>query len=309
MLKPFLVLLMVSVAVSFTNGQIKTDRERANLVGAVQTVSTNIWNYGGPDSGRKPDSGDTVTFDRAGNEIERIMVSDFGEAMGKQTQAFEKAGKLVASTWVNPRGVVQEKRTFGYKDGKVTEVFSYDGSNVPREKTTKVYAVNGNIIEEIYYDPHRAVAKTVFTHDASGNVKEMAFFLVDGTKATAPVGPCLGAHRVTFTYDSQKRPITKAAFESGGREKKSWTFGYDGNGNYSTYDIKSGSSITKIAYTYNYDARGNWIKSTSVSQADSSILDLFKDPLGKAITPDEKKEFLERTKSTRLTTREITYFK
>ncbi len=309
MLKPFVFVLIVLVLTSSTNGQIKTDRERANLAGAVQNVRTSIWNYGGPESGRKPDSGDTVTFDKAGNELERIMVSDFGEAMGKQTQTFDKAGNLVESTWMDTKGRVREKRTFVYKDGRLSEILAYDGLNVIREKTTKIYNGNGSITEEIYHDPQKAVAKTVFTYDASGSATEMAFFMIDGTKAIAPVGPCLGGHKVTFTYDSQKRPITKAVFEAGGREKKRWTFGYDERGNYRSYEVKSGSIVTKIEYTYEYDSQGNWIRSTSVSEADSSIFDLFKDPSGKAVTPGEKKEFLERTRSTRVTTRDITYFK
>ncbi|MFZ1701689.1 MAG: hypothetical protein WBO10_16300 [Pyrinomonadaceae bacterium] len=302
------LVLIIAVCVTSTAAQLKSDRDKANLRGPVQTIRTNIWHYGGPDSRQKPDSGDMVTFDKVGNEIERIMVSDFGEAIGKQTQVFDANGILLESKWVNPRGSLQERQTFRHSDGKLVETRSYDGKGVLREKSTRSYDTKGNMSEEVYYDPIKAVAKTIFTYNSAGDATQMAFFLSDGKKATAPIGPCLGAHRVVFSYDSSHRPITKAAYETDGLEKKNWVFAYDDHGNYTNYTIKSSFATTKISYSYVFDSRSNWVKSTSISQTDDEAFDVLSEVTEKRPASEKKKEEEEMTKTTRVMTREITYF-
>ena len=38
----------------------------------------------------------------------------------------------------------------------------------------------------------------------------------NGSKAVAPIGPCLGAQKVVYTYDKERRIETKVAFELDG---------------------------------------------------------------------------------------------
>ncbi len=297
------VLYLVLFVLTFClvgNGQ-KSDRERANLTGPVKAVRE-------MSEGPKSGSGDTVTYDENGNEIERVMISDFGELMGKQTQTFNSSGSLQKSTFLDPKGLKKEESIYSYSNGKLSQILRFDHKGVLREKTVRTFDSSGNVLEEVYFDPNIARAKTVYKYDDEGNAIEMAFFLSDGQKAHAPVGPCLGAHKVTYTYDKARRPITKAAFETNGREKKSWTYSYTDSGDYLKYTIKSGSSTTSISYSYEYDSKGNWVKSTSVTETDNHMLELIQKATGSKATPEETQAFKDATTITRVTRREITYY-
>src|SRR5688500_11236264 len=80
--------------------QTKSDREAANLIGTVKTVSERLARYG--ESETEPR--DTVTYDRMGNEIERVMISDFGEPIGRQTRLFDTSGFLEKTVYVGADG-------------------------------------------------------------------------------------------------------------------------------------------------------------------------------------------------------------
>lgn len=289
-------------------GQIKSDRERANLLGPVKSIGETYTRY----KNAKPEQRDTVIYDQKGNEIERSMVSDFGEPMGKQLQTFDSAGLLKESKWIDAKGRGLEKYSFSYTDGKLIETLIYDKSAVLREKTVRTYDTNGKLIKETYFDPTIARAETVYTNDAPGNAVEIAFYLTGGKKASAPIGPCLGAHRVTFGYDDKGRAISKSAFETDGRQKKSWTYAYDDHGNMTLYVVKSGSLTTTMSYSYEYDARGNWIKRTSIYRMEDPIFDRIFEASGKTPTPEEKKKMEEEkakyAPSPEITIREIIYY-
>jgi hypothetical protein len=294
---PFILLV-----VGLVLGQKKVDRELAKLVGPVKTVSEQRARY----SGARPEPGDTVTYDLQGNEIERVMISDFGELMGIQTRTFNADGSLREST-VIAKGSVQRVDKYVFQAGRLTQILVHDHEGILKQKISKTYDPAGDLIEETYYDPETARARTVFRYEENGNLIETAFFLSDGRKAVAPIGPCLGAHRITYKYDSQKRIISSSAFETDGNEKKTWTYVYDERGNYSLYTIKSGSSTTRITYAYEYDSNGNWTKRTSMSENDDSFLEQMLNATGKKPTPDESRAKKERLKITSVTTRKITY--
>lgn len=300
-----LMLLLFSIA---ANGQTKTDRERANLLGPVKTVRESFTRY----RNAKPESRDTVTYDQKGNEIERSMVSDFGEKMGKQEQTFDSLGQLKESVFTGEKGNIVERHKYSYVDGRLVETLSYDGKGTLREKTVRTRDVHGNLTKETYFDPTMPRGETVYKNDSNGKAIEIAFYLTGNKKAYAPIGPCLGAHRVTFGYDDKGRTVSKAAFETDGKLKKSWTFEYDPHGNLTLYVVKSGSLTTTVSYKYEYDSRGNWIKRTSVYDMDDPVFDTLLKASGKTATPEEKKKIEEeRAKyapSPEITTREITYY-
>ncbi|MBK8466542.1 MAG: hypothetical protein IPL32_11980 [Chloracidobacterium sp.] len=299
------MLLLISLAVI---GQTKSDRERANLLGPVKSVSESYTRY----KNSKPKKRDTVTYNSKGNEIERFMVSDYGFEMGKQAQTFDSLGQLTESTYTNEKGIVVERYKYSYVRGRLVESLHYDGKSVLREKTVRIFDSEGNLTKETYFDPNIARAETVYTNDTSGKAIEVAFYLTGGKKAYAPIGPCLGAHRVTFGYDDKGRVISKSAFETDGKLKKSWTYAYDERGNISLYVIKSNPIITTVSYNYEYDEKGNWIKRTSVRNEDGQLFDFMLGVAGKPVTPEEKKKIEEEkakyAPSPEITTREITYY-
>lgn len=309
MSKPLSTFLIVMLSFAAAIGQAKNDRARANLLGAVRTVKEAHYRY----SDSKPEPRDTVTYDVNGNEIERVMISDFGELIGKQIQKFDTAGLIQETVFSDAKGNIKERSMYEFTADKLTQVLTYDSKNILREKTARKYNASGEFVEEVYFDPTLERAKTIFKYDEKGNAIEMAFFMRDGQKAIAPVGPCLGGHRVTFTYDKNNRPITKTVFDAKENIKKTWAYSYDSNGNIIVYTVKSGSNVTKISYTYEYDGKGNWTKQTAVTESEyDGIFDAMLKATGKTITEEERKraekEMKEMTTRRTVSARQISYY-
>jgi len=277
----------------------KSDRERANLIGPVKSVTSTFTDFTGENiegTGYSVKPPKTVFYDVAGNEIEDQMVSDFGEQMGKTLKKFDSNRRLLESAWVDPNGKIMRKDVFAYVDDRLSEGKTFDGKGVPREKTAYVYDAKGRVLEEIYYDAVKPAAKTVYKYD-SGELQwaEIAFFLIDGRKAIAPVGPCLGGHRVKSTYDDRGRTLTQDVFDETGDLKRGYRWTYDNKSNVATYISKSRGSTVTFVYNYEYDTRGNWVKQIAKGTSKEDGLNVF----GKPATP-----YLRTT----ITTRKITYF-
>jgi hypothetical protein len=226
----------------------------------------------------------------------REPVSDYGEPMGKMSQTFDAQGLLAESIWTGPKGEVISKDVYSYKEGKLIRQLTYNGAGTIVEKTVRSYDAEGRVNAETYHTPDdKPVAKTVYKYDKGNGPVEVAFFLADGRKATAPVGPCLGAHRVVFTHNDQGRVLTRAVFEDDGRLKKSYRYAYDNKGNTIEYVSGNGYSTTTFVYKYEFDAKGNWIKKTAASTTKDD----------KPLFPGGSSKPYTRTT---VTTRELTYY-
>ena len=204
--------------------QVKTDRESASLRGPVKSVQSKSVDYLGKKivgAGFREIDGDRVSYDQAGREVDRKPVSDYGQDMGRISKAFDERGLLMESIWVDPKGTVIEKVVLSYfADGKLLQSLTYNGDGVLVIKTIMSYDTQGRIETETYYDQLKLAAKTTHKYDDRNNLIEVAFFLADGRKATASVGPCLGAHRVTFVYNDKGQTIAQAAFEEQRRQRR-----------------------------------------------------------------------------------------
>ena len=299
----FALIFLLTTLPAITVGQRTSDRDEANLVGPVKTVAERT----GFTPTDTDETGDRVKYDPRGNEIERVMVSDFGEVMGKRLQTFDDSGVLDKTLYLDAKGKLREETRYKYADGRLAEILRYDSNGVLREKTSRSYDRAGLLVEETYFDPSVARAKTVFRND-NGNAVEVAFFLKNGEKAIAPVGPCLGAHRVTLRYDAKGRVIAKAVFEPDGSEKKSWTYEYNDKGDLSTVLLKSGSTKSVTTYSYEHDPVGNWIKRKLVNEGEDGMLELMLSATGKKVRADELTKMKESARITRVTSRQIAYY-
>ena len=291
---------LLTVSAHGTTAQVRqTDRDKANLFGPVRSVTSTSTEFTGDKIegkgfSRKPP--ESVSYDEAGNELEEQMVSDFGEQMGKTLNKFDTDHRLLESRWLDPNGKVVRKDVFTYTDGRLKEITTFDDNNVLREKTVHVYDEKARLIEEVYYDPAKPVAQTVYKYIQRGTQPaETAFFLIDGRRATAPVGPCLGAHRITSSFDEKGRVLTQDVFEDTGALKKEYRWTYDDRSNVTTYTSKSPSSTVTFVYSYEFDAKGNWIKQIARGTSKENGLDVF----GKPAAPYIR---------TVVTTRKIVYF-
>jgi hypothetical protein len=289
------LLIVVSAAYAQTT---KSDREAARLIGAVKSVRSVSTDYAGDKivgDGFMQRGGDYVFYDQSGRETDRKPVSDFGEPMGSMPRKYDLSGQMIESSWIDPKGSLLRKDVFEYVDGRVATHLSYDHSGKLIEKTSKTYGANGLLEYETYFDPITPVAKTIYKYDSSQRLIEVAFFLANGAKAVAPVGPCLGAHRVVNEYDQNGRIAEETFLETDGSKKKTYRWSYDGKGNFATYEIESNSSTARFVYRYEFDSIGNWTKQITTGTSLQKGLTVF----GKPDTP-----YVRST----VTKREITYY-
>lgn len=311
----FLFVYLSFAGVVDGQSDVRTDRERAHLISNVRTVRERSYSYMGLADYKKDgpakhkfDTGDTVTYDLRGNEIERIMVSDYGESIGKQTQRFTSDGKIMESVFTNAKGQVEDRTAYRFENGRLTQVLRYDAKGVLREKTVREFDARGALIEEVYFDPTTARARTTFKNNSIGQPTEMAFFLTSGEKAIAPLGPCLGGHRVTVTLDSAGRVVSKTIFDTADNIKKSFSYTYNARGQVARQITKTVGSTTTTDTVYEYDHVGNWTKATAANLSDSSLLEGMLKATGKKATPAEISKMNEMSKITRVTVRTITYY-
>ncbi|HYD36476.1 MAG TPA: hypothetical protein VEA60_02615 [Allosphingosinicella sp.] len=251
----------------------QSDREEANLLGAVRSVQSRI----SEDAGAEREGGRTrqlglVAYDPSGNEVERTVHDDYGFLVGRERRTRDPDGNLIESVLTDPKGEILERQVYAYGGGRLAQIVHHDGSGKAGLRETHSYDSAGRLSDVTYYEGEEAVGRTAYRHDGRGRVLEVAFFLADGSRAVAPVGPCLGAHRMTTAYDELDRPVEVVAYEPDGEKKKAWLYAYDSKGQLAEDRREDSSSIIVFAYSYEYDSRGNWTRqiATATRQAKRS---------------------------------------
>lgn len=266
----FAITLLVSPS---AEAQAKTDRERDGLVGAVRSVSTQVTDYSNRELSEEVRTKqlDTVAYGVDGNEVERTIYDDYGYLVGKEVHTYNANHNRIESTLSDPKGLVMEKRRYTYEKGKLIQVISYDEKGAVGEKQVNSYDANNRLRVETYYVAENAVGKTIYKYAGAGNVSEVAFFLNTGARAVASIGPCLGAHRVVYSYDGKGNLIKIVAYEPNGKSKKSWEHVFNPKGELAQDTQEDVWSHSKFIYTYEYDSQGNWIKKISTMNSRSKL--------------------------------------
>lgn len=273
MYKSLSILTITFLLFISANAQQKTDREKANLSGMVKTVRSERVDYlGGKLQGKgQTKKLDMVTYDRNGNEVERIIYDDYGFLVGKEVRTFDAKGSLAESVLSDEKGAVIERRVHTFDNGKLVQIITYDAKDNVFLKQVNSYDADKRLKEETYFTPKIAVGKTVYKYNEKGDVSEVAFYLADGSKAVAPIGPCLGAHKVIYVYNDNNKPSKVVAYEPDGEVKKSWQYSYNSKGLLAKDTRESAWSNLKFVYTYEYDSQGNWIKQTARAVSESKL--------------------------------------
>jgi antitoxin component YwqK of YwqJK toxin-antitoxin module len=265
-----LALLLSSAAAA----QEKSAREKANLIGPVRSVRTQSTSY--TDETLKQSTGtkqkDAVTYDQNGNEIERIIYDDYGYYVGKEVRTYDSKGNLIESIVSEPKGEL-ERRTFTYENGKLRSIVTHDPKSKTELRQVNSYGKDGLLLEEKYFASQTALGKTVYKYEQNGNVAEVAFYNPNGAKTSGSIGPCLGAHRLTYFYDEQRKAVKVVAYEPNGDLKQSWQYSYNSKGETTESTRESAWSKEKYVYTYEYDSRGNWIRQVVIMSALSKTFD------------------------------------
>jgi len=251
---------------SLALGQAKSDRDKANLRGSVRSVESIIiktFDANEEESGITK-SLDTVVYDLDGNEIERTIYDDFGFLVGREARSYA-AGKLSDSVLKDPKGHLIEKRTYQHNGNRLIKILTYGKSGALELIQSNSYDAEDRLLNETYAAGKRVFGQTVFKYNDRGRISEVGFFGANGAKAVAPIGPCLSAHRMIYTYDAQNHPITIVSYEPSGELKKRWKYTYDSEGEKKEDVQESFWSLTKFVFEYEYDSHGNWIKRTTTT--------------------------------------------
>ncbi len=300
-IKSKLILFLLVISID-AGAQAKSDRETANLFGPVKLLRESFDRYG--DGRLEPR--DTVTYNPSGMEVERIMVSDYGQTFGKRTSTFDDAGVRKKIVELDETGRLRGDTIYIYSSGKLVEIYNRNASGFLLLKTFRTYNNEGKLGEEAYEGPMSEPGKTVFSYNAAGKLREVVFFLRTGEKANGSVGPCLGGHRVTHEYDTKGRLVKRLVFDVDGSVKKIWSYAYDDSGNMNLYVVQSDSSITSAVYVYRYDGQGNWTRRTAVIDFSGRLMDVQR-AMKEALKPKAQNSG-DISKKREITHRVISYY-
>ena len=292
-MRRLLTAFTVTLLLSYSAGaQNKSDREKASLLGPVRTVRTQNTDYsdGTLQERLGTKERDTVTYDQKGNEIERVIYDDYGFLRGKEVRTYDAQGNLTENVFSDETGVVG-RRVYTYQNGKRIRIVASDSKGKVDTTQDNLYGKDGLILEEKYSAGGKALGKTVYKHDQNGNLTGVRFYLANGAKAIAPVGPCLGAHRMTYSYNKQNQPTKVVAYEPNGEFKASWKYSYDTKGQTTEKIYETQWSKQAFTFAYEYDSRGNWTRQIVTKDYVSSLaMDM------------------ENTRATSVVSRDISYY-
>jgi hypothetical protein len=260
-------LLVVCAVLGLTapaDGQDAPTRQSEQLVGPVRVVTGETWDARGGDRRSPSDRGkpiDTVTFDAAGRVATRDIIDTYGFAVGRETNRYEGT-RLIETVLRDPKGALLERRTYTYAAGVEPIAMAVIGADRRGYEARYARGARGRLDRITYLVKGVAMGHTAFTYGQGPKPAAVAFFLRTGAKAIAPVGPCLGAHRITYRYASE-RVAEQVMFEPDGAQKRRSTFTYDAAGQVAGEARSEPYGETRVTHVYEYDRRGNWITRTT----------------------------------------------
>jgi hypothetical protein len=253
-------------------GQTRADRQSEQLVGPVRVVTgvvSNARQEGNRlvDDGSTPRPIDTVAFDTAGRITTRDIIDTYGFDVGRETYRYEGA-RLAESILRDRKGTVLERRSYTYAAGVEPSAMTVVSADNKGYAARYARTTDGRLERITYVVNGAEMGHTAFTYEQGADPADVAFFLATGAKAVAPVGPCLGAHRITFRYEGGK-VTEQVLFEPHGAEKRRSIYTYDAAGNVASETRSEPFGETRITHVYAYDRRGNWIsRTTTVARTD-----------------------------------------
>ncbi len=260
-MKDILVILALSLfSACHAGAQLRSDREKNNLSGAVRTVriekspllEKDFRHVAGPRESSE------VTYDEKGNKTEEIKYRADDSLVSRSVFDYDPAGNLTAVT-----------------------VYNADGSIYLKRVRKSIQVIGGRKIEEsILASGTTFQAKTIYTCDNKDRVTELASFDANGKPGM----------RVVTIYGTNSKPTEIESFNNSSRTGKV-IFSYDAQGNQTgnaeydaagvrgsknvfSGDLKRGSQIEMAEYDANdnlvnkeryvreFDFLGNWTKET-----------------------------------------------
>ena len=174
------------------------------------------------------------------------------------------------------------------------------GTEVYRNKSTRVYDIWGNLVQEIYEGDGDVVTEYIHTYDENG--RELSYTYRTNAGANTTVYRYDGSGyltRMETTYMDDSVYYTDYVRDAEGRTLKETTYSntdglsytqvytYDKDGNNTKLVYTSGSG-TVMTYTYTYDGKGNLTHEEVDSPYSSSSTDYVYDKGGRMVRMERK---------------------
>lgn len=265
-MKRLVVVVVIGLLSSINaNSQSLHDTQREGLHGPVRTVETEsseTMSMGSLQSEVRKRKLDSLTFNRDGRLVQRVVYDDYGFLVGTEGYSHNTDGDTVQTELTNEKGSLEEKRVYNYQKGKLKEILTYDANGSLTLKEVYQYDAAGHLIEQRYFASGKSIGRTLFQTDDAGHAVDASFFLANGTKAVAPIGPCFNVHRVAYSYDTRGRVIEEVAYKPDGSEKRKSMFLYDEKDRVAEEKRIDYYSTLKFVHQYDDDEKGSWTKET-----------------------------------------------
>jgi hypothetical protein len=174
-----------------------------------------------------------VTGERWTEDRSARRATDPGDRKPIDTVTFDAAGRVAT------RDIIDD---YGFPVGREEQYTRGAGGRLERTAYVQAGVERGH---------------TDYRYGDGAEPTEVAYFIRRDTPAMAPVGPCLGAHRLTFRRVGG-RIVEQALFATDGSSIRRSTFEYDAQGNVAREVRTEPHGVLRTEHAYEYDARSNW---------------------------------------------------
>ena len=287
----------LSIAVTLTmllfyssNAQQKTDREKADLLGPVRSVRSTTTEYKDATLKVSLETKEryTITYDEKGNQLEHIIEEFYGMPGGKDIRKYDSKGILNEILVFNSEGL-HERQVHAFENGKLMSIIYYDPKGKETISEINSYGEGGLLLQTKYIEKKKAFGKTVYKYDEKGNLTDAGYYDMNGAKSFALLGPCRGAHRVTYAYNEQRKQTKIVFYELDERVKDAFQYSYDAKGLVTTHILQYYDVKQAFAYSYEFDSHGNWIRKVTTKDLGNN-------------------DFPDASKQVSVTSRQISYY-
>ena len=253
----FLLALFSSTLLGQSPSNLKADK----LVGHVKTVRTEqTWTENKAESRRVLMT--IETYDRAGNKTEWDAYKGDERPM-RALFSYDEEGRVINDEWYNSAEDLIAKTTYTYDEkGRLIEEETSNGL-----KTLYSYDSRNNRVLRRTYDLATseggrrfgdANVNVRYSYDKHNNLIRVASFKRSGSRVWNPE---LQAHRIVYSYDSNRRIKTQTVFNADNSMRIKTRFGYDSKDRIISETVFAGKSrvTTVYRYRYQFDSMDNWV--------------------------------------------------
>jgi hypothetical protein len=151
--QPCVLMLLLILLAPFAVAQTKTGREKARLLGKVESVrveKSEIRELVGMPVESKRQLESVVSYDKKGEELEQFFYYN-GIFLGKRTTLKDYTGN-VTLTHYNHEGIMTDRLIIKYDEwGRTTGSLAYDADGSLSRQVNYIYDRRGNLIEASFH--------------------------------------------------------------------------------------------------------------------------------------------------------------